>query len=124
MGTDIHMRAEFRPNHAAEWAPVTGFQYNARTYGVFAALAGVRSRYPLAPIAPARGLPADLAIGHAMFADWARSGGHDASWVELREVMSYDWAPVPDADQFLTECRKLAVRAGEQPVRLVFWFDS
>jgi hypothetical protein len=103
MDCDIHCWAEVR--EAGVWRKVgriwpaddwgseglTDEPYFGREYALFAILAGVRDSWKLSPIAPPRGLPADITTEvKAISEDWEREG-HSHSWHSLRHLLEY-WA--------------------------------
>ena len=73
---------------------IYGFDIEARQYGVFAKLAGVRDGWGLNPLFPGRGLPDDLdySIGEDFYAD------HSYTWATLRELIEADWGYIKYSD--------------------------
>jgi hypothetical protein len=118
MGCDIHAIIERRE----VWKDHEGKEYmrrwrNAgeprleRNYEVFAALADVRNRTGIAPIAPPRGLPGVVGIDdgeftgdfdehpcsvfEAYYLSW-KYDAHSASWLTLAEIKAYNTEQVVD----------------------------
>lgn len=142
MGCDIHMHAERR--FEGRWIHV-GEPDPGRDYELFYLLGGI-SRRPvkrMRPIAPYRGVPADItpetAKDHQMLADAA----HSATWLTLKELEDFaranaklqsDWfwrELVPSLgdctlheDCAASDALSRACVGGSANIRLVFWFDS
>ncbi|GIK65154.1 MAG: hypothetical protein BroJett018_29480 [Chloroflexota bacterium] len=113
MGCDIHLYVERRVNGVWEsadvWRPVHYYPhpvevdfedsyYEARNYFLFAALANVRNRYGLEPIAEPRGVPPDVSqpIRERLSREYDFDWDHSHSWFTLAELLVYDWTkPVP-----------------------------
>lgn len=87
VGTDIHFYAEIRANPSAPWK-LAGKVPLDRNYGLFGILAGVRAE-GVTPIAPRRGLPANVSEGTKYLSD--RGDGHSGSWLTYDELVSFDW---------------------------------
>lgn len=128
--------------HHDEW-------YSARHYLTFSVLADVRNGYgfagvqtysPVTPIAPPRGLPADISDDAR---DWLDDReDHSASWLTLDEIEAYDWDQEvvwqnrtverePDrvvlreaASELLARMAQLRAATAGHEVRIVFNFDS
>jgi hypothetical protein len=111
MGCDIHCYAERRDGPERPWTsadaweegtawdmPISIFEvplerrvYSERNYPLFSALAGVRNRAEISPVAMPRGLPGDTSPNVLAQSDLWGSDGHSRSWLTLAELMSYDW---------------------------------
>jgi hypothetical protein len=97
--------------------------YHDRNYRVFSVLADVRNYHDrcIVPISEPRGLPEDVTPESLD----RMSHEHSATWLDLVEVMAYDWTSIGDAgDYFLERMKMLAGVTGERRCRLVFDFDS
>ena len=145
MGCDIHLHVESRDASGA-WTKHDHPKWmRQRSYGIFGALAGVRSKVPL--IAPVRGIPKDFVWPpenkNADYPDekpyteeeFFGDDGHSASCVWLYELEEYaireleeehawiqTWAA--DVANFM---RGLSTEPRVRPndnVRIVFWFDN
>ncbi len=100
-----------------------------RCYNLFGVLAGVRSEGP--PIADPKGMPPDASAEvKQQCAQWD-GDGHNHSWLTLDELNSYDWDQLrtnSSALQWWNKTRPhltaLSHIAGDQPIRIVFWFDN
>lgn len=101
MGCDIHIYAEHRLTRDHPWTAVgqpvesryrlsSPIQYEARSYLLFAALADVRNRHGVTPIAAARGLPEDITDKVAVVAhEWGRDG-HTHTHLTLAELALWE----------------------------------
>lgn len=101
MGVDIYLFAERRGANG-DWShvePTDGsrlYDSGSRPW-LFAVLAGVkndepRRGEPLTPIAPPRGLPADVSSEvRAAADDWIPGEAYAHSWLGLHELMEFDW---------------------------------
>lgn len=151
MGCDIHFYVETwdgtRWQSADKWtksydrcAEDVNWQdsyYDDRSYDLFAILAGVRNRAGLKPIAPPRGLPANVDPRiKAASDDWA-GDGHSHSWLTVSEIISYDWTQrhlnemggdIPYyrlAQEFWRDTMPRLLALGKpEHVRIVFFFDN
>lgn len=124
MGCDIHLFVERREGgtwfNADTWTPNPYHEkypddeqpleikyedrfYTGRNYDLFAILANVRNGYGFAgvktgagfnPIAPPRGLPADVSSEVRGEADRWGADGHSHSWFTVNELLAYDWDQV------------------------------
>ncbi|CCK25050.1 hypothetical protein BN159_0671 [Streptomyces davaonensis JCM 4913] len=103
MGTDIYGGIEFRHPYAGTedydgetWVTAIDLWplYDETDYTAFGLLFGVRNYAGFAPLAPGRGLPADLSSGmRSQLGPWVAQGEMDsASWVSWGELASIDSA--------------------------------
>jgi hypothetical protein len=93
MGCDIHVFAEKR--EADRWVCVpldhkTAEALEARSYGTFAFLAGVRNYSGITPIVPPRGFPDDASAEVKHEHDVWDTDGHTHSWLTLEELLAFD----------------------------------
>lgn len=143
MGTDINRFAERRTPEGWELVHCDFYFGGDRNYMLHAALAGVRSRDEIAPLAQPRGLPRDVSSGgREIIAERARHhrvtfeefcqndvSHHSHSWVTLQELVDYPWHRNSFTLQHVEALREQMIRPlGEigppGDVRVVFWFDS
>ncbi|MER6570958.1 hypothetical protein ABT288_33460 [Streptomyces sp. NPDC001093] len=107
MSTDIHGGIEFRhPGVGTDhydgepWVAAMDLWplYDETDYAAFGCLFGVRNYAGFPPLAPDRGLPADLSSGmRSQLEPWVSSGHlHGASWVSWAELASLDPGASPD----------------------------
>lgn len=115
MGTNVHMFIEARSRTSGSWKLVSGGPRPLwQNYAEFAILADVRNEFGIVPVAPQRGLPADLSSALREVAsneyseeredEWERlreeyaakyGAGHIGedchSWLTLAELLAYNW---------------------------------
>jgi hypothetical protein len=123
MGCDIHAVIERKSTH--RWL-CSGDPDIGRNYEMFAALAGVRNRDGITPVAEPRGFPSfkDWVDGHSNGERWMRFAtwedqpcssivdkaetygldGHSHSWLTLAEIKAYD------TDQVIYDSRLILSR--------------
>lgn len=103
MGCDIHLIVEQR--NGRKWKEVDFAEFYDRSYITFAALADVRNRWEIVPVAPQKGFPKDCSVreeiespetlwgwgGHTDRRPYANLGEHSFSWLSLAELNGYDW---------------------------------
>lgn len=154
MGTDIEMYAEKKVNGKWMFAGrevvnkyyldghdqiMVPEQINLnRSYDLFAVLAHVRLTIAN-PISEPKGIPGDLSPEVKRMWDWDDGDAYPASWLNLDEILGYDWECEEDsrlgklthrelASQFYYEVipylRSLRAEEGVEDVRVVFWFNS
>lgn len=152
MGTDIHGGIEFRHPGAGTdyydgepWVAAMDLWplYDERDYVAFGCLFGVRNSAGFRPLAPERGLPADLSSGmRSTLGSWVvpgdLSGASWVSWAELAEVLSTVGELARTCEQLtigavlgpethwthvFAVMKALAGRFGDDGVRLVVAFD-
>lgn len=92
MGCDIHLYVEIL--NGDRWEHVPGEFWDDRSYDAFAILAGVRNSHGFVPIAPPRGLPADVSPEVKRFSDGWDIDGHSHSYHTLKQLLAYDWTQV------------------------------
>jgi hypothetical protein len=111
MGTDIHGWVEAKLPFYEEggWQQVIGlfWLYDVRDYDAFGCFFGVRNYAQFRPIAPERGLPADVSL--EVKQDAARWGneafGH--TWIIWDEITQIDWDEESEhVDQRVHEYRR------------------
>ena len=132
MGCDIHAMIESRADHEYEflrWWTNRGDPEIVRYYGVFTALANVRSGVTPRPfIAEPRGVPDDACEAFSAWHAACGADAHSASWVTLAEVKAYDasWMAGCSNWQHLIDAMEKVRRPAqpEEDVRLVFFFDN
>lgn len=162
MGCDIHLWTEVRRNGkwetAGAWVENRYYEsednesvynrprireefYGSRNYSLFALLAGVRGEHPDAPpLAPDRGLPADVSAEVQKYSDLMAGDGHSHTYLTLREILDFAYGNgygqrgenrfADYSKEFAEETiRKLTVLAKDpaltaDDVRIVFWFDN
>lgn len=101
MSTDIHGGIEFRhPGTGTDYYDgepwVTAMNlwplYDETSYTAFGCLFGVRNQAGFRPLAPGRGLPADLSSGMRahLGTGTEKDGLHSASWVSWAELAAID----------------------------------
>ncbi|WP_262055994.1 hypothetical protein [Streptomyces sp. STR69] len=106
MSTDIHGGIEFRhPGVGTDyydgepWVAAMDLWplYDETDYAAFGCLFGVRNYAGFQPLAPERGLPADLSSGmRSQLGPWVASDDlYSASWVSWAELASIDLAATP-----------------------------
>ena len=149
MGCDIHSYAEVKrekgwvkvgpvfknpsyPDYSEE--EYTDEPYGDRSYTVFGILAGVRSRYTGNPISRPKGIPKDVTEG--VKSEWNiwRGNGHSASYLTLKELMSFDWVGAGERsflEDVISQLRLLTCYTrtnleedDTENIRMVFWFDN
>ncbi len=153
MGTDISgwievYTPEIYPGGPRRWTAVVNVvEIVARNYGMFGSLFGVRNDYGFRPIAPSRGIPADVSDDLTDYDDVPLDSGSSLwlpSWITWHEISEIDWdeygsrpapwqgtsTPARRRDMLSTEWKTaldimevLARQFGEDNVRLVVWFD-
>lgn len=107
MGTDIYGGIEFRHTYAGTddydgepWVAAMDLWplYDETDYTAFGLLFGVRNYAGFPPLAPGRGLPADLSSGmRSQLGSWIERGEMDAaSWVTWGELASLDPTTGPE----------------------------
>ncbi|MGW1725863.1 hypothetical protein ACWCQK_23355 [Streptomyces sp. NPDC002306] len=107
MSTDIHGGIEFRHpgvgtdfDDGEPWTAAMDLWplYAEIDHAAFGCLFGVRNHAGFPPLAPGRGLPADLSSGmRSQLAPWVEAGDlHSPSWVSWAEVASLDPTAAPD----------------------------
>lgn len=138
MGRDIYCAVE-RRDASGQWN-FAGPLYIGRSYALFDVLAGAGGSSRRTPIAPARGLPADLDPESGTDDDReGYFGGDDfgerfQSWLTLAELRSYDWTTLisEHEDPGVHHNKSACVRfvdwmqqqdAPEYDLRIVFGFD-
>jgi hypothetical protein len=138
MSCDIHVHVEIKVNG-------TWHHYNhprvEQSYSLFSKMAGVRGK--LEPIAPPRGLPADLSFTTKFDADLKAIDYHDHSWLSSKEAGEIeDWYEnfkeyrnypplfgylfgnrIDYYPQYPDDAEDLA-EMGYEDSRIVFWFDN
>lgn len=106
---------------------IYGYEIEARQYGFFARLAGVRNGFGVQELFPGRGLPGDLdrKIGEDFYAD------HSYTWATLREITDADWGTIKyhDGDwdlktgsEFLKFAYDLRKRIEEGDFQVLYYF--
>ncbi|RPE41168.1 hypothetical protein EDD90_4248 [Streptomyces sp. Ag109_O5-1] len=107
MGTDIYGGIEFRHPYAGTedydgepWVTAMDLWplYDETDYTAFGLLFGVRNYAGFRPLAPGRGLPADLSSNmRSELCSWIDQGEMgSASWVSWAEIASIDPATAPE----------------------------
>ncbi|WP_052350317.1 hypothetical protein [Paenibacillus gorillae] len=156
MGTDIHVYIEQKTikndnplmtewNSIDEWSNDPYFEvtevrkkyWTDRNYLLFAILANVRNRYNIQPISLPKGLPDDVSPKVKIRSDEENGDAHTRSWLNLKELLEYDWQQkieddgnqifplealvIPFVNEFIPRLSKI-----DKPenVRMVFWFDN
>ena len=89
MGCDIHSHAERQDG--GRWVDLDVEAFEARDYGLFGWLAGVRNYSGLTPIAADRGVPGDASHRATKDYDAWRGEAHSASWVSVAELAAVDY---------------------------------
>lgn len=137
MGCDVHGWFEIKIN--GTWYAYSQLSFN-RNYDLFAKMAGVRNYNGIDPIAPPRGLPADISVVTAIYAKMWKVDGHSWSWLNAREIKELyqfhvnfsnmprwklveEWGYLFDHEwsSFIdNKCRFEPV----EDIRMVFWFDN
>lgn len=146
MGTDIHLYVEIKnkDNGDLEFLPAEGNApqtdwekennhwdwYGGRNYSLFAILANVRNGSGFAgvdtgdgyvPIAMPRGVPEDASPEFA-----ERVWGHSASWLNLKEILEYDWSRTSVRRGFITplEFAGMSLAEGTSPTGWCGWTNA
>lgn len=89
MGCDIHSHAE--KQDSGRWVSLDVEAFDARDYGFFGWLAGVRNYSGLAPLAACRGFPSDASRNAVKSYDAWSGDAHSASWVSVAELLAVDY---------------------------------
>ena len=92
MGCDIHCYAE--KQDGGRWVSLDVEAFDARDYGFFGWLAGVRNYSGLAPIAADRGFPGDASRNVAKSYDAWGGDAHSASWGSVAELAAVDYEQI------------------------------
>lgn len=152
MGCDIHTYVECSKAGAWEWQGEEASPFDWRCYNLFGWLGDVRNYSEAPPIAPRRGLPADMSAALVQEWDEWSGDGHSASWVSVDELLAFDYGATfedrrvtigndggrtaePGGGEmttyreflgsgFFTDLERLAVLNEQGPTRVVFWFDN
>jgi hypothetical protein len=142
MGCDIHLHTEVKIG--GQWHHYSAPEID-RDYTLFGKMAGVRGGGD--PIAPPRGLPADVSAVTALDATYWDADGHHHSWLGAAEIWELEeWLrKLMDGDPKRPDgwemCREhwgylfgnpfgsfhefpRERREGIEDVRFVFWFDN
>lgn len=149
MGCDIHSNAE-RKNDSGQWVKIDGLKpFDARCYGTFGFLAGVRNYSDVKPIAERRGFPEDASEEVAKDYEGWSGDSHSASWLSVAELVEFDYDAMTEDRRcmrnnnggstcdpgegkpqtfreflgkwFFDDLEKLKEAGAE---RVVFWFDN
>lgn len=131
MGTDIYLHQEVKINGA--WHHYRHHSV-ARSYRLFAIMAGVRNRDELEPIAQPKGVPSDATVLTLFDYETYEDDSHHASWLSSSEIEAvFAWffadARHEAEDWFGYLFGNSWFTAGEHPkgledFRFVFWFGS
>ena len=97
MGCDLHSHVEVRKDDG--WQEVTDLDwgrdsgpFEARSYGVYGWLAGVRNYSAVGPVEEPRGFPDDASVTvREDFEEWGWDG-HTPSWFLVSELLAVDYA--------------------------------
>ncbi len=110
VGTDIYgwievYTPEIYVGRPRRWtAAVQIDEIVSRNYGMFGSLFGARNDYGFLPIAPSRGIPADVSDELKQYGDVPPDpGSWPPSWITWREISEINWdefgdSPVPGRD--------------------------
>ena len=139
MGRDVYCAVE-RRDASGRWR-FAGALDVGRSYALFDVLAGAGGSTRRSPIAPARGLPADLDPEsctdddrESCFGGADEFGKNFRSWLTLAELQSYDWVAflgeheVPGVHRNKRACARFIewIQRQDAPaddLRIVFGFD-
>lgn len=122
MGCDIHVSIEESPYRDGSWFTIINEFNIMRDYDLFAHFAGVRSYGGIKALSDPKGLPEDVSWGMKEMSKKAGTYVHSHSWLNFQELEH-----LPDKYKtmlFYKIMKWLAIKHGEQNVRMVFFFDN
>lgn len=121
MGCDIHAGIERKIE--GKWI-LTEWLHIERSYTLFSRLAGVRAiGLDPKPVAKPRGIPDEVSDGFKYHLNYWEGDAHSISWLTLEEMKSYGaWDGIGYSMRPVEVIQEMEF--GDQPSRLVFFFDN